>query len=195
MCTSPHSSCHLACFCDPANKDVEQHFQSVMHYATFGKAAGWSATWEMTESCVTPSCEVLSGSAFVFMRVACYRWNLPHKCIIYLRGFLPRSQRALSDTRFETLREREVRMGLRMPAVATMPQFLSPETTTTIWLPFTARMHTHTHTHTGDITVRCHGNQPTTLYPECFTAYELQINQCSFLQPALHQLLFCFYAW
>ncbi len=55
-------------------------------------AAGWSATWEMTESCATTSCEVLSGSAFVFMRIACYRWNLLHKCIIYLRGFLPRSQ-------------------------------------------------------------------------------------------------------
>lgn len=39
MCTSPYSSCHLACFCDLANKDVEQHFQSVMHNATFGKRA------------------------------------------------------------------------------------------------------------------------------------------------------------
>lgn len=108
-------------------------------------AAGWSAIREITESCVTPSCKVLSGSAFVFMHIACYRWNLLHKYTIYLRGFVPRSQRASSDKWFETLREREVRMGLRMPAVATMPQFPSPETTTTIWLPFSARMHTHTH--------------------------------------------------
>ncbi len=141
-------------------------------------AAGWSATWEMTESCVTTSCEVLSGSAFVFMRIACYRWNLLHKFIIYLRGFLPRSQACVVR---HAVRDSE-RKGGQDGATHASGWQLCPSSPL-LRPPPPSGCHslhacTHTHTHTGDITVRCHGNQPTTLYPECFTAYELQIDQC-----------------
>lgn len=90
-----------------------------------------------------------------------------------LCGFLPRSQCVLSDTRFETFREKG---GQDEATHASSGNYAPVPSSWDRRHHLAAILYTHAHAraHTGNITVRCHGNQPTIL--RCTHKAVLEVN-------------------